>query len=133
MKLLLDTHIWIWSHLEPRHLTPRVARVLQATGTELWLSPFSVWEFLLLAERGRLELRGDPHAWVDAALRRVPMHEAALTSTIAARSRLIDVPTQDPADRFLAATAAVLELTLVTSDARLLKGRGYRTMANRIG
>jgi PIN domain nuclease of toxin-antitoxin system len=37
----------------------------------------------------------------------------------------------DPADRFLAATAEVYELTLVTADERLLRGKGFRTLANR--
>jgi len=38
---------------------------------------------------------------------------------------------EDPADRFLAATADVYELTLVTADDRLLRGKGFRTLANR--
>jgi PIN domain nuclease of toxin-antitoxin system len=38
---------------------------------------------------------------------------------------------EDPVDRFLAATAEVYELTLVTSDERVLRGKGYRTLANR--
>jgi len=37
---------------------------------------------------------------------------------------------EDPADRFLAATAEVYELTLVTADERLLRGKGFRTLAN---
>jgi PIN domain nuclease of toxin-antitoxin system len=37
----------------------------------------------------------------------------------------------DPADRFLAATAEVYELTLVTADEHLLRGRGFRTLANK--
>jgi PIN domain nuclease of toxin-antitoxin system len=38
---------------------------------------------------------------------------------------------QDPADRFLAATASVYDLTLVTADSRILEGSGYTTLANR--
>jgi PIN domain nuclease of toxin-antitoxin system len=37
----------------------------------------------------------------------------------------------DPADRFLAATADVYDLTLVTADDRLLRGKGFKTLANR--
>jgi PIN domain nuclease of toxin-antitoxin system len=44
---------------------------------------------------------------------------------------LIDLPHQDPADRFLAATARVYDLTLVTADERLLGARRVSTLANR--
>ena len=49
----------------------------------------------------------------------------------AARSRSVRAEHEDPADRFLAATADVYELTLVTADERLLRGKGFRTLANR--
>ena len=61
----------------------------------------------------------------------VPRREAALTHDIAVMSRQLQLPHQDPADRFLAATAAVLGLTLVTSDERLLQSTEYAVMANR--
>ena len=38
MRLLLDTHIWLWSLLEPKKLTRRVAGALENTRNELWLS-----------------------------------------------------------------------------------------------
>jgi PIN domain nuclease of toxin-antitoxin system len=130
VKLLLDTHIWLWAHLEPERLVARVAGALRSAKNELWLSPISVWEALLLFEKRRLRVESDPATWIEEAYARVPMHEAVLTREIAAHSRLVDVPHQDPADRFLAATAAVLELTLVTSDENLVRGRGYRVLAN---
>ena len=131
MKLLLDTHIWLWSHLEPARLGKRVVKALQAVDVELWLSPISVWEFLLLVEKRRVIVRGNPQAWVLAAWSKAPMNEAALTREVALRSRSIHVPHEDPADRFLAATADVFDLTLVTDDEHLLRGKGYRTLANR--
>lgn len=132
MKLLLDTHIWLWSHVDPDRLTPKVAAALESADTELWLSPISVWEFLLLAQRGRLRVEhDDPQAWVETALSRVPMEDAPITREVARRSRTVAVPHQDPADRFLAATAQVFELTLVTDDVNLLKGRGFAKLPNR--
>ena len=133
MKLLLDTHVWIWSHLQPERLVPAVAAALQTPENELWLSPISVWEFVLLVERGRIVVDGDVGAWVEQAWRRAPMHEAPLNREVALRSRTVRVPHQDPADRFIAATAQVHELTLVTDDVNLLKGRGYSVLPNRPG
>ncbi len=131
MKLLLDTHIWLWSHVAPEKLGRRVATALLGSGTELWLSPISIWEFLLLTEKRRIVVAGDPRRWVEEALARVPMREAALNREVALQSRAVRVPQQDPADRFLAATAQVYDLALVTDDHGLLKGKGYRTFPNR--
>ena len=64
MKLLPDTHIFLWSLLEPQRLAPRVAAALEDPNNELWLSPIVVWEVLVLAEKGRVNLRPDPVAWV---------------------------------------------------------------------
>ncbi len=133
MNLLLDTHIWLWSHVEREQLTKRVAAALADDDNQLWLSPISIWEFLLLTERGRVRVRGGMPAadWVEAALSRTPMHDAPLSREVAVRSRSVRLDHEDPADRFLAATADVYELTLVTADDRLLRGKGFRTLANR--
>lgn len=131
MKLLLDTHIWLWAMLSPSSLKPRVRRALAAGRNELWLSPISVCEALVLHERGRLQLDTDADAWMQRALQTVPMREAPVTHEIARRSRRFQLPHRDPADRILAATASVLDLVLVTADRRLLGLAGVRTMANR--
>lgn len=133
VRLLLDTHVWIWSHVEPERLTKRVAAALADRRHELWLSPISIWEFLLLAEHGRVRVKAGmtPDEWVIEALTRAPVHDAPVTRDVAIRSRSVVVSHDDPADRFLAATADVYQLTLVTADDRLLRGKGYRTLANR--
>lgn len=131
MKLLLDTHIWIWSHVDPERLAPKVVRALRAEDAQVWVSPISVWELLLLVERGRLVLETSPEAWLNAAWSSAAIHEAPLTREVARRSRAVRVPHQDPADRFLAATAEVHGLTLVTDDEKLLAGRGFARLANR--
>lgn len=131
MKLLLDTHIWIWALLDPSNLSKRVARELRSRESELWLSPISMWELSLLVRKNRLELDGDIDTWTREALRVAPMREAPLTFAVVRALASIQTPHLDPADRFLAATASLLGLHLVTSDERLLEGSGYRTLANR--
>lgn len=133
MKLLLDTHVWLWSLIEPSRLSTRVKEAIVHESSELWLSPISVWEFLLLAQRGRIQVHGNvaASAWVEAALTAVPMRDAPLTREVALRSREVRIDHEDPADRFIAATASVYDLTLVTGDERLLRGEGFQTLANR--
>ena len=130
MKLLLDTHIWLWSALEPARLSKRVSRALDDSTNELWLSPMSVWEALVLARKKRVALEPSPEQWVRRALVELPIHEAPVNHEVAIRSETIRLGHNDPADRFIVATALVHDLTLVTADRRLLKGRHVPTLAN---
>lgn len=125
MRLLLDTHVWLWCLREPDRLGAHAKRVLTDNENEAWLSPVSVWEALLLAEKGRIELRSPPAEWLQAVLSILPVRDALLSRDVALRSRSLHVGHEDPADRFIAATAEVLGLTLVTADQRLLDGTGY--------
>ena len=131
VKLLLDTHIFLWSLLEPTRLSERVAAELQNPLNELWLSPIVIWEVLILAERGRVTLEPDAATWIRRACRAVPLREAPVNHEVAIQSRAVDLAHQDPADRFLAATALVYDLTLVTADERLLRSRQIASLANR--
>jgi len=129
LKLLLDTHIWYWSVVEPARLGRRVRHELTKVQNELWLSPVSTWEALLLHSKGRIQLRGNVRDWITRAT--MHMHEAPLTHEIVVAAHELPLPHQDPADRFLAATADVLGLTLVTADHRLLGLGTIATLANR--
>ncbi len=120
MKLLLDTHILLWSVTEPHRLTQLVAEALLNEANELWFSPISAWETLILAEKGKISLQPNPLEGFQAIIAELSLSEAPLTYDVAVRSRLIALSHQDPADRFIAATAVVYDLTLVTADARLL-------------
>jgi PIN domain nuclease of toxin-antitoxin system len=116
--------------LQPARLRGEVAERLADPDNELWLSPVSVWEVLWLAEKGRIAI-GDPYAWVRRALEGQPFREARLSYEIAVASRQLDLPHQDPADRFIAATALVHGLTLITSDQGLIASQAVPTLSNR--
>lgn len=121
MKLLLDTHIWIWSVSEPQRLTRRVTKELDNAQNQLWLSPVSMWETLLLHRKGRLKIPEGLSTWVTRALTTMPLNEAPLTFEVAGALSTINLPHADPADLFLAASAKVFGLTLVTSDRNLIR------------
>jgi PIN domain nuclease of toxin-antitoxin system len=128
LNLLIDTHIWIWSKLEPKRIGKRAEEELSKSGNELWLSPVSVWEALALMQKGRIRVE-NPLAWVERAADQ--LREAPLTQEIVRTSFALSLPDADPADRFLAATAKVLKLTLVTADQRLLGLGEIASLANR--
>ncbi len=128
MKLLLDTHIWLWLLQDPNRLGSQTFQSLQDTKNELWLSAISTWEVLTLNFKGRIQLKGNLADWLARAT--AGTHEAPVTHEIALFARQLSLH-QDPADRILAATAQVLDLTLVTADNRLLGLGPIKTLANR--
>lgn len=123
MKLLLDTHILLWSLIEPEKLPFGVSEALD-NDNDLWLSPISTWEILMLGEKGRIKFRhNDPGKWIKDILSTLPIKEAPLTHEVAIRSRVLELPHQDPADRFIVATALVYDLKLVTVDQKILDSK----------
>jgi len=129
LRLLLDTHIWLWSLQDASRLGRRIQQELRDPANELWLSPISTWEALTLNAKNRIRLRGRLDEWVARAT--APFREAPLTHEIALAARQLKLAHQDPADRFLVATAQVLRLVLVTADAGLLGLGDIATLGNR--
>ncbi len=131
MRLLLDTDIFLWSLLEPDHLSKRVATELERSSNELWLSPMTTWEVMILAWKRRIILDAEPMVWIRHGLRRIPFREAPVNYEVAMQSRIVNLSHQDPVDKFLAATSMVFHLTLVTADERLLNCESLVTLANK--
>ncbi len=85
MNLLLDTHIWIWALIQPEKLTGVILNQLKSKSNELWLSPISVWEALVLLEKQRIKIDLPSQEWLSQALERSKVTEAPLTFDVAAR------------------------------------------------
>ena len=128
MNLLLDTHIWLWSLLDRDRLCGRARNELIDPANTLALSSVSIWEALVLAEKERVLLRPDPWSWIRTALTVRPMRELPVTFDIALGSRTVRLGHDDPADRFIAATAVAHGHTLVTADELLLRCPDIRVM-----
>ncbi|PZV02948.1 MAG: PIN domain nuclease [Leptolyngbya sp.] len=119
MKLLLDTHIWLWYALGDAQLSDNLKVLIPQADTELWVSPISMWEVMILAEKGKITLSDEPAKWIQQSLDTLQVLEAPLTGKIAILSRQINLPHKDPADRFIAATALHYGLPLATVDTHL--------------
>jgi PIN domain nuclease of toxin-antitoxin system len=131
MKLLLDTHIWLWIHRDPWKLTSEVNQSIADPENDLWLSPVSVWELVVLLEKKRVTLAEEMNVWVEKSKKELSLQEAPFSWAVADELRYTILEHRDPADRLLVATAKACELTLVTSDERLLRVPGLRVLANR--
>jgi PIN domain nuclease of toxin-antitoxin system len=102
---------------------------LEDPSNEIWISAVSTWEVLLLNAKNRVQLPAD----LEARFTRATSYcrEAPLTHEIAFVAHRLPLPHRDPADRFLAATAKLLGLVLVTQDPELLGLGDIQTLANR--
>ena len=97
---------------------------MEDENNDLWLSPISTWEIMILGERGRVKFKkDDPGKWIKNVFSTLPIKEAPITHEVAILSREIDLPHQDPADRFIMATALVYDLVLLTADGKLLESQ----------
>lgn len=129
MKILLDTHIWLWYLLSHPKLSPALQNAIAEPKNELWLSPISIWETLILGEKGKIIFSPDPMSWVQSALTTLQTKEASLNHEIAILSRSMALPHQDPADRFIAATAIYYDLQLATVDRNLVNTSSLKTIS----
>jgi PIN domain nuclease of toxin-antitoxin system len=119
VKLLLDTHVLIWSQEAPEKLG--AARgVLAAEGNDLFVSSVSILEMSQMIFAHRIQLKETVLQWIEEVLHCLPLQFVSIDNAIAAEAyRLPDPFHQDPADRILVATARLHQLTLVTADRRL--------------
>ncbi|HEY2548428.1 MAG TPA: type II toxin-antitoxin system VapC family toxin [Candidatus Acidoferrum sp.] len=131
MRLLLDTHIWIWNYTAPEKLTSEVARELTNPENDRFLSPVSIWEVAVLLEKRRINLKQDFGDWFKKSVEDLVLLDAPFHWEVAHELRFTLLGHRDPADRFLVATAKVYDLTLVTSDERLLNAPGLKVLSNR--
>ena len=113
MKLLLDTHVFLWWRENNPRLS-REARKAIATAELVFVSAASAWEIAIKSGTGRLRLDGSVEDWVEASgFTRLPVHfrHAAALAGLPAHHR-------DPFDRMLIAQASTEGLVLVTGDRR---------------
>jgi PIN domain nuclease of toxin-antitoxin system len=126
VKVLLDTHVWIWWLTGSAQL-PNVERQALddlAAGGALGLSAISLWEAQMLHARRRLSLPVSFHEWLRRAAD--PSVVAVAPMDVRVVLALDDLPANfhgDPADRLIVATAVANGVTLATHDTRIRKSR----------
>jgi PIN domain nuclease of toxin-antitoxin system len=116
---LLDTHTWFWFLIGSDRLPRGLNTLIDQETRDCWLSPISVWELALLAHRGRVRIDEPFRDWFARAMELLPLREASMNFEVTLMSREVQLPHEDPADHFIASTALVYELDLLTVDGRL--------------
>lgn len=119
MKLLLDTHTFLWGLEDSPRLSAAARDALGSAENDLLLSVASAWEMSIKAGLGQLDLSGDIHGFLTEQIRlwRIELLPVTLRHATAVR----DLPQhhRDPFDRMLVVQAVAEEAVLVTDDERL--------------
>ncbi|MGH9476372.1 MAG: type II toxin-antitoxin system VapC family toxin [Terriglobales bacterium] len=108
-----------------------LSQVLADVGNEVWLSPISIWQLVLLIEGRRFPSPWAAPAWVEMARQRAVGREAAFTPDVVLEAARGPLACRNPAHRLLTATARWYGLTLVTADRRLLAAQSCALLPNR--
>ncbi|MCC7076887.1 MAG: type II toxin-antitoxin system VapC family toxin [Acidimicrobiia bacterium] len=116
MRLLLDTHVWLWLQAEPERLTPRILTALGDPTNDLVLSAASAWEITIKFMLGRLSLPEPPSAYIPTRMQRHGVIGLPVEHSHALAVAELPPHHRDPFDRLLIAQARLEHLTFVTVD-----------------
>jgi len=116
MKLLLDTHTFIWWDSEPAKLSPRVLTLCQDRTNSLLLSAASIWEMQIKLQLGKLKLNLPLVEIIESQQQRnnIEVLPVALAHVLALQN--LPPHHKDPFDRLLIAQANVEGATLLCND-----------------
>ena len=120
MKLLLDTHVFLWLLTEPERLGEHL-RTVENPANGVLLSAASSWEIAIKVRLGRLELPDDPTRYVPDRMRAIGAEPLAVEHAHALEVAALPPLHRDPFDRLLVAQARHLGLTILTADAAVAR------------
>jgi PIN domain nuclease of toxin-antitoxin system len=118
VRILLDTHVFLWLQVQPERLGDHLAAVADTANDRL-LSAASSWEIAIKHGLGRLSLPEPPARWVPERMRAVGATPLAVEHTHALAVADLPVHHRDPFDRLLVAQARALGASLLTADRQL--------------
>jgi PIN domain nuclease of toxin-antitoxin system len=118
VKVLLDTHVWLWMLTAPERLDAHRS-LLEDPSSTLLLSAASSWEIALKYASGRLPLPEPPERYVPARMRTTQTEPLPITHAHTLAVGALPLHHRDPFDRLLVAQAQLLGIPLLTADAAL--------------
>ena len=126
MAVVLDTHAALWWNFFPEKVSRQAKRAIEHA-EQLWYPSIVFWETSLLVRKGRIRLPISSTEWLRGLHSTERAHIVPLSAEIAVRADGLRMH-EDPADRFIVATALENSLPLVTRDAAIANARVVKTV-----
>jgi len=120
MRLLLDTHLLLWSAAASKRLPAEARALIEDAGNEVYYSAASIWEIAIKSSLRRKDFRVDIEA-LRVALPRMGLIELPVSAAHAAGVIKLPPIHRDPFDRMLVAQSIAEPLALLTNDAVLAR------------
>lgn len=119
MRILLDTHIFLWYITGDARLPSGLLATVRDPGSEVYLSVVSVWETIVKYQLGKLPLPGPPESYLPLQRERHRIRSLALDEVGVAGLAKLPPLHKDPFDRMLVSQAIQHSLTIATVDDRI--------------
>lgn len=118
MNYLLDTHILLWTLVDPDKVPGPMRRIVEDTGNRVWFSAASIWEIAIKHSLAKADFTVEPAAIWKAA-RETGFEELAVTAEHAIGVDALPWLHRDPFDRLLVAQARVVGVKLLSVDPKV--------------
>ena len=115
MRLLLDTHAFLWWVNDSAELTRKARAAVSARDNDCYLSIASGWEMAIKVATGKLELPSDVEPFIERQLAANRIRQLPIELRHVARAGALPFHHRDPFDRLLAAQAIDEELSMVSA------------------
>ncbi len=119
MRLLLDTHVWLWLVSDQERLSAASRELFADHENDLLLSAAAIWEIGVKLAAGKLNFTGSPRVLVPQYIKRSGVQPLAIVLEHALRAADLPPHHRDPFDRMMVAQAQHESLTLVSADSRM--------------
>lgn len=118
MNYLLDTHILLWTLVDPDKIPRRMRRIVEDTGNRVWFSAVSIWEIAIKHSLAKTDFPVEP-ATIWKAARETGLEELAVTAEHAVGVDALPWLHRDPFDRLLVAQARAVGMKLLSVDPKV--------------
>ncbi|MDJ0572684.1 MAG: type II toxin-antitoxin system VapC family toxin [Pleurocapsa sp. MO_192.B19] len=130
MKLLLDTHIFLWLIDDDKRLSEQYRQAIQNPNNEKFLSVVSIWECVIKHQLGKLDFPSSPETYLPKERRKHLIKTLTVDENSIAQLVKLPLLHKDPFDRLIIAQALQHELIIMTEDKLILAYRDLRLLQN---
>jgi len=121
MKVLLDTHAFLWWITDHPKLSSRAREIISDIENELFFSAASGWEITIKVQIGRLKLPDEPHRFIPGQLRMNAIQSLPILMSHALHVFTLPDHHRDPFDRLLIAQAQLEGFPIMSADPQIAK------------
>lgn len=121
MRLLLDTHAFLWTAGSPDALSAAAREAIEDTANEVFVSAAVAWEVTIKTALGKLTVPVDPAIWFPERIRSLGFAQCHITASHALAVGALPPIHNDPFDRVMIAQAQLEGFTFVTRDPQNLQ------------